>query len=175
MKIDKLETHDRLLQYNKQGDYISEGCEDCIRNRPKEFGDRPFYIFAHCRTHDNGYTKRLVWAPRLTRPKAQTNSMLFKYYPKEDVVKIIWMIPDRALWMQYNKGFMTENKIIFDSIFDFQHDRKKLEEKDADDVSDEVADMIFREISINKKQEKMMESLYKSKPETSEVFSAFLE
>ncbi|HEY5236436.1 MAG TPA: hypothetical protein VIJ14_09680, partial [Rhabdochlamydiaceae bacterium] len=50
MKLNSLETHDRLIQFKKQADYISEGCQQCINNRPKEYLDHPFYIFAHKRT-----------------------------------------------------------------------------------------------------------------------------
>ena len=106
MKINRLETHDRLLEFQKQADEISQGCKDCIDNRPKEFGNHPFYIFAHKREIgiDERFslmitqgipditkvpTHRMIWQPRLKKPEAQINSMLFKYYPKEDIINII--------------------------------------------------------------------------------------
>lgn len=180
MKLNVNETHDRLLEFNKQADYISEGCQDCIKNRPPEFGNYPFYIFAHKReiekderiglfnqdlqnslinlSHRRQYTSmkdvpssRLIWSPRMTKPKAQTNSMLFKYNPQEDLIKIIWMIPAKELWSQYKKGNMTENKIVIESIYDFQNNLDKLESKEDDDLEESQVDRIYRQISLSNK------------------------
>lgn len=151
MKLDRLETHDRLLYFKKQSDYISQGCQDCINGRPEEFKNHPFYIFAHARTEDDGVNKRLIWTPRLTKPKAQTNSLLFKAYPPSDKIKIIWMIPARELWNQFKKGNMIANKTIVESLYEFQHHRDKLEAREEDDLSDEVIDQIYKEISMRAK------------------------
>ena len=145
MKINPLDAHDRLLHLTKQSFDIAECCQDLINQRP--FGDRPFYIFAHARTEEDGATKRLIWQPRLTKPKAQTNSMLFKAYPGTDVIKVIWMIPARELWSQYAKGLVTENKTVYDSIQAFKTDRNKLEEKEPDDMTDEQVDAAYKELS----------------------------
>jgi hypothetical protein len=149
--VDRLETHDRLKEFSKQKDNITQGCLDCINNRPKEFANHPFYIFVHCRTADDGYTKRLIWQPRLKKPKAQTNSMLFKSYPPGDTIKIIWMIPDRDQWDEYIRGKMFEQQHVADSILAFQLNRKSLEEDEIDDVSESHAQRIYREIAINHK------------------------
>jgi hypothetical protein len=162
MKLNRFETHDRLLQFTKQKDHISQGCQDCIKNRPEEFGDHPFYIFAHVRTHDNGHTKRLIWEPRLTKPKAQTNSMLFKAFPPSDKINIIWMIPDRSLWNAYGRDLMFEDDITAKSIKAFQFDRASLEFKEEDDLSEEKIEHIYREMSINANNRKRMEKLYVS-------------
>lgn len=154
MKIERLETHDRLLQFQKQKDYISQGCQDCIKNRPEEFGNHPFYIFAHVRTSENGYTKRLIWEPRLTKPKAQTNSMLFKAYPPTDKIKVIWMLPVREQWGQYKKENVTADDITRKSIEDFQHNRNALECNEEDDLSEEQINFIYREMSFNANQKK---------------------
>lgn len=145
MKINRLDAHDRLQHFTKQSFDISECCQDLINKRP--FGDHPFYIFAHARTDDDGVTKRLIWQPRLTKPKAQTNSMLFKAYPGTDVIKVIWMIPAPELWGQYAKGLLTENRTVSESIYAFQFARDKLEEKEEDDMTDQQVDNIYREIS----------------------------
>lgn len=145
MKLNRLETHDRFEHFTKQSFSISECCQDLIDQRP--FGNHPFYIFAHARTDEDGVTKRLIWQPRLTKPKAQTNSMLFKAYPGTDTIKIIWMIPARELWDQYKKGNITESKTIRDSLYDFQHFRAKLEAPEEDDLSDVQIDLIYREIA----------------------------
>jgi len=180
MKINLLETHDRLLEFNRQADYISKGCQNCIENRPPEFGFHPFYIWAHKRVKelderiadynkdiqrsivDISYmrkyskledvpTARLIWVPRLTKPKAEENSMLFKAYPPGDNIRVIWMIPDRALWGQYDKGDVIENQTVYDSIRDFLTNKEKLEIKEDDDLSDHIVDSIYKEIANNKK------------------------
>lgn len=145
IKIDRLETHDRFEHYKKQDFDISACCQDLVDKRP--FADHPFYIFAHFRTDDDGVTKRLIWQPRLTKPLAQTNSMLFKGYPGTDQIKIIWMIPARELWPSFQKGQLTENSLIADSIHDFEHNRTKLEAKEDDDLSNEVIEKIYAELS----------------------------
>lgn len=170
MKINRLDAHDRLQSLKTQSNYISQGCEDCIRNRPEEFGKLPFYIFAHARTHENGADKRLLWTPRLTKPKAQTNSMLFKYYPIQDLIKIIWMIPDRALWKQFKKGNLTEHKIIIECIHDFHVNRGKLEAKENDDLSDESVNNIYNNIARNQSTRNLMDKLWLM-PKNEEVSS----
>ena len=145
MKINPLDAHDRLLHFTKQSFNIAECCQDLINQRP--FGDNPFYIFAHARTLDDGVTKTLIWQPRLTKPKAQSNSMLFKAYPGTDLIKVIWMIPARELWSQFAKGLLTENRTVSESIEAFQTNRKKLEEKESDDMTDEQVDAIYKGLS----------------------------
>ena len=73
--------------------------------------------------------------------------MLFKAYPGTDNIKIIWIIPQRELWAQFEKGKMTENEVVWNSIQDFLHRRPRLEEKESDDYSDEAINMIYRELS----------------------------
>lgn len=162
LKLDRLDAHDRLESIKTQSDSISLACQKIIDSRP--FGDVPFYIFAHKRELGNDErcdlwlsgkyatlqdvpSARLIWQPRLTKPQAQENSMLFKAYPGTDMVKVIWMIPDRALWPSYEKGKLTENETIVNSIHTFQHDRKKLELPEDDDLTEEVMDRIYKEES----------------------------
>ncbi len=145
MKVNILDAHDRYQHLTKQSFDISECCQNLINKRP--FGNTPFYIFAHARTDEDGVTKRLIWQPRLTKPKAQTNSMLFKGYPGTDLVKVIWMIPAREMWEQYEKGKLAENQTVVESLHAFQYDREKLEAKEEDDLSDEEIDRIYSEIS----------------------------
>jgi hypothetical protein len=145
MKVDVLDAHDRYKHFTKQNFDISECCQDLINKRP--FGDCPFYIFAHARTDDDGVTKRLLWQPRLTKPKAQSNSMLFKAYPGSDIIKVIWMIPAPELWTQYQKGLVTANETICESIHNFINNKSKLEAKEDDDLEDFEIDAIYEEIS----------------------------
>lgn len=158
MKIDRLDTHERLKEFHKQDMDVSECCADLMRQRP--FGNEPFYMFVHSRTDDDGVTKRLIWQPRLTKPKAQTNSMLFKGYPEKEIIKVIWMIPDRNLWDQYKKGNLTEHKVVVESIYDFENNRNKLEMKEDDDLDDKAIDGIYRQLAQQAKKKKT-EALYR--------------
>lgn len=164
MKIDRLETHDRWKQFMSKDFDIGECAQDLINQRP--FGDIDFYLFAHTRTEDEHlyvdgkYTKRLIWQPRLTKPKAQTNSMLFKCYPGTDKIKIIWMIPAREMWAQFKKGNMTESKIIIESIHAFENDRSSLERKEEEDLSDEQINNIYRDLCLAAKQRMEHERIF---------------
>jgi hypothetical protein len=153
MKLNRLETHDRLQHFTKEQFDIGECCQDLINQRP--FGEHPFYIFAHTRTDDDGVTKRLIWQPRLTKPTAQTNSMLFKAYPGTDVIKVVWMIPAPELWAQFGKGLITENKTVYESINDFKNNKEKLEQREEDDLSDDAIDAIYRDLAIAAKMKKV--------------------
>ena len=147
MKIDIKDAHDRLEHFKKQSFDIAECCQDLINKRP--FGSYPFYIFAHARTDDDGVTKRLIWQPRLTKPKSQTNSMLFKAYPGTDMTKVLWILPARELWGNFSKDKLTESKDVANSIHDFLNNREKMEAKDPDDLLDYQIDDIYTEISKN--------------------------
>jgi hypothetical protein len=157
MKVNILDAHDRYEYLIKQphAKSIGECCQDLINQKP--FGNYPFYIFAHMRTDDDGVRKRLIWQPRLTKPKAQTNSMLFRAYPNSDIVKVLWMIPDRNLWPEYTKGKLAQNKTVAESIHDFQNDRQKLEGKEEDDLQEEKINEIYKEISQSARKKSRLE------------------
>lgn len=159
LKLKRSDIHDRFNHFTKQNFDIGECCQDLINKRP--FGEQPFYIFVHARTDDDGVTKRLIWQPRLTKPKAQTNSMLFKVYPGSDIIKVIWMIPMRELWDQYVKGLITENKTIYDYIQDFLFNRESLEAKEPDDLRDDQIDQIYKNLSQNAKAKRIGEMAFK--------------
>lgn len=172
MKLNLFETHDRFLEFTKptsnQSVNIAKCCQDLIDKRP--FGPYPFYIFSHARTDDDGVTKRLIWQPRLTRPKPQTNSMLFKAYPGTDNVKICWMIPAREMWNQYQRKNVTANETVIWSINMFQFNRRELERNEPDDLNENQIDSIYRELSLDAHQKKLMDNIYGLgfKQETSE-------
>ena len=177
MKVDKHETHDRYLSLMKTSDQIEQGVRDCIKNRPDEFGTYPFYIFAHKRTigiderivaynddfakHiqygtprmynriDDVPTHRLIWQPRLSKPKAEANSMCFRYEPKMDVIEVIWILPDEHLFESYKKGLLTESEIITHSIHLYTTDKKALERSLPGDVDEETGNRIYLEIASN--------------------------
>jgi len=81
--------------------------------------------------------------------------MLFKGKPGTDVIKVIWMIPARELWQNFEYGKMTENDIIAQSIYNFLHNRVMLEAKEDGDLPDDVIDKIYTEISKSSKYKKI--------------------
>jgi hypothetical protein len=186
MKVNILDAHDRFKFVKNQGLDISKTCQDMIDERP--FGPYPFYIYGHTKTlgldekislfqqdmndHLTKMTKRkyktladvpekrLIWQPRLTKPKVSDNTMLFKGYPRTDLIKVIWMLPQRELWEQYVKGNLTENETVSQSIYDYKNNREKLEAKEEDDLDDTTIDAIYRELAFNARENKLMARIY---------------
>lgn len=163
MRLDRLETHDRLVHFKKdQEANVFQGLEDCLKKNSLslQLQDKShyIYIFAHPRTADDGVNKRMLWHPRLSKPKAQTNSYLFRVISKTDVVEICWMIPPRELWNQYRQGNITESDIILWSINEFETNRNHLEKPEHDDLCEERVKAIYKQIEpigLNKKKEQI--------------------
>lgn len=152
MKIERLETHDRLLHFKQnQSINIFQGAEDCLKKNPLSLAlqDRSdyVYLFAHPRTAEDGVTKRMLWQARLTKPSAQTNSYLFRALSNTDVIEVCWLIPPREMWDQYKKGNVTESKEILWSIHEFTTNRAKLEESHVNDLSGDKVKNIYLEIA----------------------------
>ena len=165
MKLNRLETHDRFQHFKKdQAQNIFFGAETCLKKNPDSLAmqDRcPYvYIFAHPRTDDDGVTKRMLWQPRLTKPKAQTNSYLFRAISHSDLVQVCWLLPPEELWEQYRSGNITEQADILYYIDHYINHRAKLEAKHPDDISDEKARSIWEEIIGNIKLDRMMKNAY---------------
>lgn len=158
MKINRLETHDRLQHFVKdQSANIFQGAEDCLKRNPDSLAIQekcPYvYLFAHPRTHDNGVDKVMYWQPRISIPKAQTNSYLFRAISKSDIIEIVWMIPPREMWPQYEKGKVTESNEVAWSIHQFQYNRQELEKPHPEDMPQERASLIRKAIVDERLQE----------------------
>jgi hypothetical protein len=165
MKVNRLETHDRLQHLIKdQSLNIARGASDCLSKNPFSLAlqDRSHYIylFAHPRTAEDGITKRMLWQPRLTKPKAQTNSYLFRAKSKSDILEICWLLPPEEMWGQYKKKNVTESEWVLWSIDQYINNRKKLETNEPDDLSDKQIESIYREIRALNSKEKLMDNLY---------------
>ncbi len=164
MKLDRLETHDRLEHFKKdQNDAIVQGLNTCLKQNPLSIALQersPYiYIFAHPRTREDG-VKCMYWQPRLSKPTAQTNSYLFRVKSFTDECEIMWMIPPSEMWTQYEKGKVTESDISCWSIDQFKNNRKKLEEREPDDLPDTRGLMILNEVQMILRQDKLvMESV----------------
>ncbi len=178
MKLNRLETHDRLLHLKEdQTKVIEQGLYDCMNKNDLSLryqAKSPYiYIFMHPRTHDNGVDKVLMWQPRLRKPNAQTNSQLFRVKSFTEDYKVCWMIPDETLWGQYKKGNITEHDHVEWSIFQYQTNKKALEEPHPDDWSKDQVDAILLQIATEKDQEAKNRKIY-VKPKLLEPFPSSL-
>ena len=165
MKVNVLEAHDRLLHFKKnQEANINQGIEDCLKKNPDSLfyqARSPYvYIFGHLRTDDDGVTKRMLWQPRLQKPEAQINSYLVRAISNTDMVEPIWFIPPPEQWAQYKTGNVTEHEFVNYSVQMFLSNKKKLEAKDPDDLSEEKGRHIMMELIDMKRQKTMMGRLY---------------
>lgn len=184
MKLDRLETHDRLLVFKKQSEDISQGVQECLRNVPEAI-TCPFYIYGHARAVDDdektsliiqGHTKapdqRLIWGPRITKPKASSNSYLFLCHKNSDIIETIWMIPKKELWDQYKPGQLCHNPGIWTSILNYTRSRELLNSPDKNGPTprdEELFRRVYGEEAYRRKAEKsnvkLMDKLYmKEKP-----------
>jgi len=160
MKINRLETHDRLLHLKKdQALNIAQGAEDCLKKNPLSLGLQQYstyvYLFAHPRTAEDGVTKRMIWQPRLIRPLAQTNSYLFRAVSNTDQMEICWLLPPKEMWSQYKKGNVTEHPLVLWSIDMFQNHKIDLEKPLEDDLSDEAARNIYIKVAKEIDEERL--------------------
>lgn len=169
MKLNRLETHDRLEHLKKdQSVNIYQGAEDCLKKNPLSLAIQdksPYiYIFAHPRTADDGITKIMYWNPRLSIPEPQPNSYLFRAISNTDLIEVCWMIPPKEMWTQYKKGNVTESNWALWSISQYQNNRKHLEKAHPDDMPEKHAAKIMQQVVDEKKQElrnnKLMNNLY---------------
>lgn len=169
MKLNVLEAHDRLKYLIKdQSSNIFQGAEDCLKKNPLSLAIQeksPYvYIFAHPRTADDGVNKRLLWQPRLSIPEAQTNSYLFRAISNTDMIEVVWMLPPKELWKQYENGKVTESNWALWSINQFKSDKKVLEKPHIEDLSEDKTRLIMKQIvdehRYTIRRQKMMENLY---------------
>ncbi len=174
MKLNRLETHDRLLHFKKdQALNLSQGFDDCLKRNPLSLAlqDRsPYvYIYAHPRTADDGVSKRMIFQPRLKKPvNAETNSYLCRAKSKTDELEVVWLLPPRETWAQFEKGKVTEDDNVMYSINMYMNDKKKLEEEDPEDLPDHTVRAIYTEIK-NSLSVKVIPKLM-----TEEDFSSYL-
>lgn len=140
MKLNRLETHDRLHYFLNQQFQMGDCAQSLINQKP--FGEHPFYILCHPRTDEDGINKRYIWSPWIWKSRAQTNAMLLKAYPNSDILKIMWILPPREMWASFKTGTMFENSLILDSITAFEKDKSALEQPEDDDPPIKRAQMI---------------------------------
>lgn len=178
MKLDIFESHDRYKHVMQdQSINLSQGAEDCLKKNSLSLAlqsHSPYvYLWAHPRTNDDGFTKRMLWQPRLGKPKAQTNSYLFRAQSNTDIVEVCWLLPPREMWPAYKKGNVTESELVNWSIEMFQNKREELEKPYPDDYSEEQIKAIYLAIGSAMDEENRMKKLY-PKLNSEAVYSALL-
>lgn len=151
MKIDRLEAHDRLQHLKQeQSKTVFQGAEDCLKRNPLSLSIQeksPYlYLFAHPRTADDGFNKRLFWQPRLSRPDPQTNSYLFRAISKTDIIEVCWLIPARELWPQFNIGNVTQSELVNWSIAQFRYHFDDLKKNHPEDMPESEGRIIMKAI-----------------------------
>lgn len=171
MKLNRLETHDRLIHFKKdQEANIFKGAEDCLKKNSLSLAIQeksPYvYLFAHPRTADDGVNKVMYWQPRLSVPEAQTNSYLFRAKSHSDIIDVIWLIPPKEMWSQYEKDKVTESDICYQSIEMYKHNKKNLEKPNPDDMPEERGKQILKAIIDEKR-----DSIRFKKDKSIEVFT----
>jgi hypothetical protein len=164
MKINRLETHDRLQHFVKdQALNINQGATDCLKTNPLSLALQersPYiYIFAHPRTVEDGVTKKMYWQPRLTKPEAQTNSYLFRAQSKSDALEVCWLLPPSETWDQYKRGNVTEHELVCWSIDQFINNRQHLQAKEADDLPEAASQKIYKAVIAELRQDRDRKSL----------------
>lgn len=170
MKINRLETHDRLLHFKKdQSLNIFQGAEDCLKINTLSLAIQeksPYvYLYAHPRTADDGVTKRMLWQPRLSKPTPEPNSYLFRAKSKTDLIEFCWIIPPKEMWDQYKEGNVTHNPDVLWSINQYRYNILKFLMPHPDDLSEEKGKLILKGIidehreSLRGKQPKIIEVL----------------
>lgn len=151
LNLNPFDAHDRLIHVKKeQALNVFLGAEECLKQNPLSLAlqeKSPYvYLFAHPRTGEDGYTKVLYWQPRLSRPTPQTNSYLFRAQSKTDLIEICWLIPDRAIWPQFEKGKVTHDEMVEWSINQYRFNKKDLAKPHADDLSEMQGANILRSV-----------------------------
>lgn len=141
LKLDRLEAHDRLQHLIKeQSNVIQQGADDCLNKNSLSLayqGRSPYvYIYGHARTLEDGRTKKIFWEPRLTKPKASSNSFLFRAISKTDMLETCWVLPPIETWNQFVRGNVVADDIIAWSIHQYKTNKKELEKPFKDDLPD---------------------------------------
>lgn len=158
MKLNRLETHDRYQHLMKdQSANVFKGAEDCLKKNELSLAIQeksPYlYIFGHARTADNGVDKTLFWQPRLSIPSADDNSYLFRALSNSDNIEVVWIIPPKETWNQYKKGNVTESDVCVWSINMYKNKRSELEKVHTDDMPEEQARRIMKQIVDEKRED----------------------
>lgn len=159
MKVNRLETHDRYKHFiQDQWENVAQGASDCMLKNSLSLAIQekcPYvYLFAHPRTADDGVNKRIIWQPRISKPKPETNSYLFRGQSKTDIVEICWLLPPIELWEQYETGKVTASEYVLWSIDQFKNNRHFLGLPHPEDLNDDQGKFIYRDVMKTNREKK---------------------
>jgi hypothetical protein len=179
MKLNRLETHDRLKYFVKdQSLNVAKGAEECLTQNALSVYLQQYspyiYLYAHPRTHDDGVTKVMYWQPRLSKPASSTNSYLFRAASNTDICEVCWLLPPKETWAQFLKGKVTEENMVMWSINQFCYNKAGLDRAHPEDMDDEICkkiyEKVYSEMKFDDKSEKFKKLQYDEqiKPLTSE-------
>lgn len=156
MKLNRLETHDRLLHFNNQSEDMGKGISECIANVPEAI-KCPFYVYGFGKLVGNDEkvsliiqgqkripSERMIWVPRISKPRASPNSYLFLARKGTDVVETIWMLPRREYWDQYNPGQLFHNEGIWTSIQNYRNCLHRLNAPDVNGPNPKDVELFIR-------------------------------
>ena len=160
MKINRLETHDRLIHFKQdQQSTIFDGIDQCLKRNPDSISLQEkssyVYVFAHARTADNGTDTKILWQPRLSKPEPQPNSILVRVISNTDNIEICWILPKEEFWSQYKPGNIVESDIVSKSIDMYNKNKHILLLDHPEDLSSEQIKNIWLEIAREKEQKLM--------------------
>src|ERR1700759_598527 len=177
-KLNKLETHDRLVAFKKFQNDIGAFIQS-ISDRPP-FGNRPCYLFiVHKRSLGvderidlvrRGEYEKIEDTPiafmdlqcRLGKPEMQPNTTLMKLFPGQDRVKMIWSLPEEETWSQFGEGKMFTEPFNMDSIHNYKKNKKTLEKREPDEPT--AAEYNSLMMPYAKDRKRMLEALVRRLP-----------
>lgn len=129
---------------NKNKNSVEEFLNQILQSRP--FGNRKFYVLTFLKnTPGDPHTKKLVYQPRLTKPKPNPNTSLYRLNPlRPDEVEVFWILPKIQAFGLYAKGKVHENEFIHECIQKYLNEYDSLCRKEADDISDSEIKELYR-------------------------------
>ena len=165
MKLNRLETHDRLLHLIKdQSKAVAEGAEDCLKRNPTSLAlqsKSPYiYIYGHARTTDDGLNKKLFWQARLEKPAPESNSYLFRAKSHTDILETCWILPPHETWGQYKKENVVASEMVAWSIHQYKTNRIEMAKPFPDDMNKEQIARVYLEIATEMEQDQRMKKMY---------------
>lgn len=131
---------------------------DCIQNliQSKPFGNRKFYIFSFIkRICDVSGQKKMYHQPRLTRPEPLPGTTLMKVDPNDpETATIVWTLPNQENFGLFKQGKMFADSFVYECIEKFLNNPRELLYPDPDDLNDEQAREVYKELKYNLRAKK---------------------
>jgi hypothetical protein len=88
----------------------------------------------------------MIWQARISRPRPQTNSYLFRAKSNTDIIEICWLLPPKETWKQYEKGNVCDSELVRWSIDQYMHNSRGLAESHPEDLPDHRGREIYLDV-----------------------------